>query len=109
MKEWLDTDTMYIWMVDKFEWQDMNSAEGLEDDYLGWKLPSIKEWQTLINSDGIIKDSVPFKDTKDKYWTSSVYIHNPEQKSLIAEFTFGKLDIAVESRINPLSVKLIKR
>jgi len=108
MKEWLDTDTGYTWSIDKFEGHDMSSAEGLEDDYPGWRLPSIGDWLTLTNPDGTLKDSVPFKDTRDKYWTSSVYIHNPEQKSLIAEFTFGKLDVPYTSRINPQSVRLVK-
>lgn len=105
LKGWTDEDTGLTWS-DKFDKQDMNSAEELADES-GWRLPTVAEWKTLVKNDLTFKDSVPFKDT-DIYWTGNPYIHNIEQKSLLAEFTRGQLDIAYTSRTNPQSVRLVK-
>lgn len=108
MKEWVDKDTGLTWTVDKFENHDMNSAEELADESDGWRLPTIADWKTLVKNDLTFKDLVPFKDDIDIFWTGNIYIHNPEQKSMVAEFVFDKLTIAFTSRTNPQSVRLVK-
>lgn len=108
MNEWTDEDSGLTWKIDKEEGRhDINSAEELEEENPGWRIPSIADWKTLVKKDMTFKDSVPFKDT-DIYWTSNLYVHNPEQKIMLAEFTFGKLDLAFTSYKNPQSVRLVK-
>jgi len=108
MIEWKDEDSGLTWKVNKEEGRhDISSAEELEEENPGWRIPSMSDWLTLVRGDFTFKDSVPFKDN-DIYWTCNLYMYNPVQKMIIAEFTFDRLDFAFTSRTNPQSVRLVK-
>jgi hypothetical protein len=109
MESWTDKDSGLIWSLEDFGEHDYGSAEELADESDGWRLPTIPEWLTLVKNDMTLRDSVPFKDN-GIYWSSSVYIHNPDQKAMVADFSAKnkKVYAAYTSRINYKKVRLVK-
>lgn len=106
-EEWEDPTTGLTWTINTFGKHDMNSAEGLADELLEWRLPTVSDWKTLVKHDMTWRDDVPFMDS-DIYWTGTPYIHNIDQKSMVVDFSHKGLEIIVVSRPNPQTVRLVR-